>query len=179
MQHDSWQSWESFIPHQAVVVPKPLGQPHNKYRCWHTDSTSHRSRNSCCGWTESGPRVRTWHPSNYMWQMLGACTRTLILCSTEWNLHIWHRAFLPSLCLFLLFSGCYVTRCGPTTNLIKMRWSDWVCCFSVCVRDVFETVLECVENTADVVRIYKTTRQFFLHVCVHVWCVLHVHALIL
>ena len=21
-----------------------LGQPHNKYRCWHTDSTSHRSR---------------------------------------------------------------------------------------------------------------------------------------
>lgn len=95
LQCDSWQSRELFIPHKAVIVSKPLCQPHNKYRCWHTDSTSHGSRQFVLWvdwiWTPC-PHLT---PSNYTWQMLGACTRTLILCGKESNFHIWHWAFLP------------------------------------------------------------------------------------
>lgn len=90
LRGDSWQSWQSFIPHKAVIAPEPLGQPHNKYRCCHTDSTSHRSRQFLL-WVD-----RIWTPcphltpSNYAWQMLGTCIHTLILCSKESNFHIWH-----------------------------------------------------------------------------------------
>lgn len=49
-------------------------------------------------------------------------------------------------------------------------------CPWVCVID-FETLLECVANTANVVCLYETT-QVFVQECVHIWCVLHMHVLI-
>lgn len=148
LQCDSWQSRELFIPHKAVIVSKPLCQPHNKYRCWHTDSTSHGSRQFVLWvdwiWTPC-PHLT---PSNYTWQMLGACTRTLILCGKESNFHIWHWAFLPPPPPLPFVLWVYVTRCGPTTNLIKMQRCDCVfACVSVCVCVIdLVTLLECVKT---------------------------------
>lgn len=49
-------------PLSASHLPKPLGQPRNKYRCWHTDSTSHGSRQSMLWVDWIWPHVHTWHP---------------------------------------------------------------------------------------------------------------------
>ena len=100
-----------------------------------------------------------------MWQMLGACGRTLILCGTEWNLHIWHWAFLPPPPPLPFVLWVYVTRCGPTTNLIKMRRCD--CLFA----------RVCVWNAARVCGKHCTYKAIWLFV--RVLCVLHVHGLIL
>lgn len=110
-----------------------------------TDSTSHGSRQFVLWvdwiWTPC-PHLT---PSNYTWQMLGACTRTLILCGKESNFHIWHWAPPPPLPFVLWVS---VTRCGPTTNLIKMQRCDCVfACVSVCVCVIdLVTLLECVKT---------------------------------
>lgn len=68
---------------------------------------------------------------------------------------------LPPLPLpFVLWA--YVTRCGPTTNLIKKPRCN---CVFACVRVIdFEDLLECVKNAAHAVCTYETI-WLFVQVC--------------
>lgn len=89
--------------------------------------------NSCCGWTESGP--------------VSAPDTLQLYVTDAWRVHthintLRHGMKSPYLTpgfsppppplSFVLW--VYVTRCGPTTNLIKMRRCDCVC-LPVCACD--------------------------------------------
>lgn len=89
--------------------------------------------------------------------MLGACTRTLILGSMEWNLHIWHWAFLSPP---LPSAFCSLGVCDQMWPYYKFNKDVCVCVCDlgvyVCDFDLWQTLRlsKSATYTADAVCVY-------------------------
>lgn len=125
--------------------------------------------NSCCGWTESGPHVRTWHPPIKRDRCLARAHAQYM----EWNLHIWRWAFFspPVASPFCSLGVC--DQMWPYYKFNKDA-TVWVCVSAWSLRhwehlSIWITLLTLILNCVCVC----------VSVCVSDWCVLHVYVLIL